>query len=59
MGSQTEIRFSVKGVTGMNELDDFKPFDEQVIGNSDPWEMARLRRVVNLLVAERNREKKK
>ena len=58
MGSQTEIRFSVKGVTGMNELDDFKPFDEQVIGNSDPWEMARLRRVVNLLVAERNREKK-
>ena len=59
MGSQTEIRFSVKGVTGMNELDDFKPFDEQVIGNSDQWEMARLRRVVNLLVAERNREKKK
>jgi len=43
----------------MNELDDFKPFDEQVIGNSDQWEMARLRRVVNLLVAERNREKKK
>jgi len=41
----------------MKELDDFKPFDCQTMGRQiDPFEMLRLLRVINLLVAERNQK---
>ena len=37
-----------------DELDDFEPFDTQAIGQIDPFEYNRLKRIVNLLVKERN-----
>ena len=38
-----------------DELDDFEPSDCQTVGRViDPWEMLRLLRTINALVAERN-----